>query len=340
MRRGRGSSRGGHGDEEVPWASFADALTGLLFVFIVLTVKFVMDAQKAKAEAEEERSELTGARERARALAAQDRVGSIAHCVFEEGRNVVADLKLVQGKGADDTALSVVLPEVERVGWFETADATLRGQACDTTRVIARCVARAMPSVESSSASSGSPILLKHDRLRVLVEGHTDSHPLAAGEAFATNWELSGARAAAVVRALTVAPSACADLDDVAVVAGAMAESRLELIAAGRADQAPSWAVVCGDKPAASPDPVCACDKDDASSQAKCVREEAAKVDGEKDPQGGEVDAGMAQQSLINWANKTPERRRSMRRVDLRFEVLPSLGPKRPEDGGDQDGQP
>jgi chemotaxis protein MotB len=47
-------------------------------------------------------------------------------------------------------------------------------------------------------------VFAKERKHPVVVEGHTDSQPIASAQ-FPTNWELSGARASAVVRAMIVA---------------------------------------------------------------------------------------------------------------------------------------
>ncbi len=49
-----------------------------------------------------------------------------------------------------------------------------------------------------------STVLKANPDIGVLVEGHTDSIPLAAGGRFKDNWELSTARATSIVRILTV----------------------------------------------------------------------------------------------------------------------------------------
>ena len=271
MRRRAAS---GHDEGDVPWASFADALTGLLFVFMLLTVVFMQSAAKTQAEAKDEQAKaakelerLRGAGERAREMAEKSKV-----CIEADG------VRIIQGaeRSTEAATLSVLLS----VGWFDSGKVKLEGQACETTRLVADCLARGL---------QDERLLYSTDKLRVLIEGHTDSDPMST-TAFPSNWELSGARAAAVVRALTDerAGATCrADPAYRSALNEAIVQGKLELIAVGRADQAPSKAVIC-----------------ENLSDPRC-----------KSPPTGPA--------LIKWANETEESKERLRRVDLRFEVQP-----------------
>jgi chemotaxis protein MotB len=272
MRRRAAS---GHDEGDVPWATFADALTGLLFVFMLLTVVFMQSAAKTQAEAKDEQAKaakelerLRGAGERARKLASE----SMACITKADG------VRIIQGvqHSPEAATLSVLLS----VGWFDSGKVKLEGQACETTKVVADCIARGL---------KDDRLLYRTDKLRVLIEGHTDSDPMST-PAFPSNWELSGARAAAVVRALTDerAGETCrADPAYRSALNQAIEQGQLELIAVGRADQAPSKAVIC-----------------EESSDPRC-----------KTPP-----TGLA---LVKWANETEKGKERLRRVDLRFEVQP-----------------
>lgn len=353
----RPSRGGGHGEEHVPWASFADALTGLLFVFILLTVMFVFAAQQAKKEAKlakdaanKERASLLAADQRARAMVDASNRSSFVACLQRELPSLSGQVQLIPGKGADASTLSILIEGVgpERptsgltVGWFDTADAELKGDACAVTKKVGSCLqsilkqARDSATAVDASASraaraTGQPILEPGDMLRVFVEGHTDNQDMRDIRKYPSNWELSGARAAAVVRALTVgrdprAQAKC-EVDEEVVKSVQRAMSgvedgsgsdrspmRLQLIAVGRADQAPARAVVC-EQVGVDEDDVCACmAKSSEAERNTCERKALEGKDGE-----------THQERLINWANKSSDRQRSMRRVDLRFEVRPSL---------------
>jgi flagellar motor protein MotB len=269
MRRRAAS---GHDEGDVPWASFADALTGLLFVFMLLTVVFMQSAAKTQAEAKDEQAKAAKELERLRGYGRRaEEVAKSSKACLERHK-----IQIIKGEAGtpDAAALSVLLS----VGWFESAKVNLEGQACKTTKQVAECLAAAL---------SRSDLLPRTDKLRVLVEGHTDSKTMAT-TVFPSNWELSGARAAAVVRALTDQGATCTpDRAHRDTLNKAIQDGRIELIAVGRADQAPSKAVICE----ASSDPVC------------------------KNPPTGP--------ELIRWANNTEDRQLRLRRVDLRFEVQP-----------------
>jgi hypothetical protein len=305
----RRDSLSGHHEGDVPWASFADGLTGLLFVFILLTGMFVIDAQNAKQQVI---NRLNGAANRAERLATISENGSVARCLNEAN---FPGLILIQGAGGTDeaAALSMRLDDdrTTSVGWFDKGEAKLKGDACDVTKVVATCLAEAVADAKNEKHK----ILEKGDTLRVLVEGHTDVTPVLSGP-YPSNWELSGARAAALVRALTDGTSTCAaSHDDRRVLLEALDTGDLQLIAVGRADQAPSRAVICKED---RTDKVCDC-KGRPSQQAQCLDETLKKTNGQ-----------TRQQRLISWANggeddsKRLLRQRLLRRVDLRFEVRPA----------------
>lgn len=322
----------GHGAEDVPWASFADALTGLLFVFILLTVMFVFAAQQAKDAADKERESLTAADQRARAMVDRGHPRSFVSCLQGE---VPAAVRLIPGHGADASALSIV------IGWFAPADAELQGLACELTQSVGSCLVSVLERPAQTGEGQAAPILRDGDTLRVFVEGHTDSEPMKPGEKYPSNWELSGARAAAVVRALTVnpgpgpKPKCVVDERLVNSVQQAMngtntsaseqnVPAKLELIAVGRADQAPARAVVCAKVGNGGPsntgsvagkDNVCECMKIESSAERLSCEQLALRP----------LEGDTHQRRLIAWANSDKDRKLSMRHVDLRFEVRPAL---------------
>jgi flagellar motor protein MotB len=349
MRRGRGSRRGGHGDEEVPWASFADALTGLLFVFIVLTVKFVMDAQKAKTEADEARrlqedryTKLVEREARAREIqrgfvrkATDGDLGtdtaktSVTSCLLSSFDGTAGVRLMPSGDEVDGRISLYFENEKTVIPWFDEGSPALSSTQRAASIVIGQCLATAMCSLTD-----------RHEHLvQVFVEGHTD-HQQINTPYFPSNWELSAARAAAVLRAFMPSYDAQATSSHVDAAAdlcrsprsldllGLVQLRQLEVVAVGRESQDPAWARLC-EVPELSFDKSmwpCSCRSEPDEMRRSCL-----------DKPGGPAE-------LIRWANepagaKGDDRRKHMRRVDLRFEVRP-LELKRSEDGGDPDGQP
>lgn len=342
MKRGRDQ-------EETPWASFADALAGMLFVFIITTVLFVLRAQEQEQRAQEQEQEakiqkdaardelsrLTGAKETAKNLVEQPSStefatrGKLTTCLDESNFFQVVPERI-------DARVSLYLqPHVTTVGWFESGSATLNKPQRPAVDAIRECIGRiaSLPEVSASYF------------LRVYLEGHTDATPVSddrntskrtCEEVYATNWELSAARAAAVLR-VVAAPS-----DD--AVTAHLDDGSLELLAVGLADTSPGWKRICEYERWDSD--VCKSLKSLIKSGSD-LRTDAvvnAALDGEecvlKNALGDGSCAGNGTQSkLCKWANGCKHdlaaRRALLRRVDLRIELTakPSavLQPSRPQ---------
>lgn len=333
-----------HTEEKVPWASFADALTGLLFVFILLALSFAHQLQKAKEEMEaarnafdaktEEAARKVEQAQRARKIAqdlvndsdsAENRQASVARCL-QRAIGVEADAQVQPSPTLDEGRLSLYLynqSDTERltIEWFPSGQATLAPGPCEVARQIGPCLEQALE----------HPELAKDERefqLRVFVEGHTDAVPVTNGHAaIPTNWELSGARAAAVVRAFLVPPtpggqqvSCSADPNVATALERRIAGGDLEVEAVGLAYRRPAWKRLCEEL---TSDPVCGCLEQIGNSVNEChaeLREDTRQHNEDTDT--------LPAEQLIAWANRaTPGaedvRRRLQRRVDLRFEVTP-----------------
>lgn len=316
-----------HNEEEVPWASFADALTGLLFVFILLALSFAHQLENATRKAEEKAQRDDRARVIARSLVepptADNRAYSVAACLSEvpsptgdPGPETVREVRAVPT--IDEARLSLYLYSNGQasIEWFKGGVANLLPGPCTVAQRLGACLERAFDHPEFAKVP-------KEFRLRVFVEGHTDFLSMKDTNQFPTNWELSGARAAAVVRAFMVhddaRPGLCnAPSEPARRLAARTAAGDLEVVSVGLADRRPAWRRLCDDTPS---DPVCSCLTDHQGKAEDCAEALSAA---EADLPPGLLPADQ----LIAWANR-PEgadedaRRKLLRRVDLRFEVAP-----------------
>jgi hypothetical protein len=354
MKRARTPAGRGSAEAEVPWASFADALTGLLFVFILLALGFAYELEKmtAKARARETAaSAVLRQREKAARIARQlvsrergsaETRASVAICLEDllEDRVEVSPtveesrLSLYPRRSGASSSRTTSATAAEELGerdpltieWFGSGSARLDPGPCDVAQKIGPCILRALlhPALTGTATSAGGT---GEFVLRVFVEGHTDSVPVSGGPAgIPTNWELSGARAAAVVRAFLAPPdpggreATCpAPASDAAELEQRIARGELEVVAVGLADRRPAWKRLCQ---ARVEDPVCACLERSGGEADACSEVLGASA-------GGTLPGdALASTLLVDWANleeatDADVRRRFQRRVDLRFEVVP-----------------
>lgn len=170
-------------------ATFSDMMTLLLAFFVMLVAMSTVEVKKF----EEAMSYFTGQRG---LMTEQGLMPGVQAVVSEHDVREVADryeqiVQAVQEKGlgeavsVDLTAQGVRVTFVDSIA-FASGSAALDGPAQDVLVTVA----------ELAASAEG-----------VEVEGHTDDRPIATG-AYPSNWELSAARAAAVVRFLSAQPDA------------------------------------------------------------------------------------------------------------------------------------
>jgi flagellar motor protein MotB len=211
-------------EPELPFGSFADALSGMLFVFILTTFWFAWQLADAKAKAEKEKEEakkqtdtIVNARDLAVSLTEEGKQQkwTLTQCLRRENW-------VDPRPSPKEPRIFLYLPGVE---WFE------KGRAALDTEARTRGADEIRTCIEELIAQDS----VKSYRIRVYLEGHTDSDQfVGSGE---TNWELSGRRSAAVVRHVLngSAPK----------VMEALAADELEVIAVGMADTRPAWQRLC-----------------------------------------------------------------------------------------------
>ena len=321
---------------EPPWASFADALSGVLFVFILTTCWFawqLAEATKKQEEAtkqqEAERERLEGYREEARKLVGSEATpGALTRCLQD-------DPSLIAVPQRADARILLYLRGVE---WFGLGSAELRPDQLPAAMAIRACL-------EDVLVRQAVSLELDRDNVVVFFEGHTDA--LLAREGFLSNWELSAARAAAVLRvALDGTDQA---LGGSAALLERIGQGRLQLLPVGLGDTRPAWERLCGSDAlgtlgdALDGELCAALPWREGEGQTTSVRLAAVAQALDRYPtawtnvkldcaasEAQRFTASTPNQKLVFWANRCPEgatdndqRRGLFRRVDLRIEIDP-----------------
>lgn len=309
--------------EETPWASFSDALSGILFVFVITTFWFALrlaveanNARQTAERLEREKSTLTEAEEHAKDLVERNnQLGVFASCLDSskhlrvQAERETARVSLYIEKG--QTAASVP--------WFETCKSDLVSDQLEAAREIRACVEQLLGSEQD-----------KYD-VRIFLEGHTDAEPVKRGHScdFVSNWELSGARAAAVTRAVL---GADVRLPASPHISSAVEQHKLQLLAVGLADTRPAVGALCARRTGGAEFDRQVCDAlsthDDG---AISVALSAPPLDSCRVPAGIDSCSGSSDSArLCRWANWCADadgtldvRRGFLRRVDLRIELEP-----------------
>ena len=222
-------ARTGSAAEEAPWLSFSDALAALVFVFMIVTAGFILQLAQARAEAvanstklEEQVKPYQTADENQREIIRElaDESDSCLKQKLPEGVTVDAD--------EEAGRLSLFVPGA---GWFDGGKATLARDSDSGGDVIGAAIAGLRECLVRTLSERSETF-----RIRVTFEGHTDSRP-TDGQEFATNWELSAARGAALLRRFR-----CLDQGG---SCSAPNLPKVEFVAAGYADSVVAPRVLC-----------------------------------------------------------------------------------------------
>jgi flagellar motor protein MotB len=234
MKRSKaGLLSNGHDDEEENFfVSFSDLMTGVLFIFVILTTAMALhyhlkedeltsqrlkadeahaEAQRERANAEREKQAAVTAatiaseeakkagEARANALKVQAVMDAMAKVLKQREQRRKEELEGL-AKQLKEKDLTVELDETngilrlpERL-LFKTGEATLQS---DGETALALLAAEMLPIVQRG-CSGGD---LKWEA--IYIEGHTDNVPISGR--FPSNWELSSARAISTLRALVKA---------------------------------------------------------------------------------------------------------------------------------------
>lgn len=209
-------------------------MVGMLFFFIILLMAFALNYRSAENQAAETEAELTRERdavslekdalarerdalarqrdelrrERDRIAAERDAISAVTDHLMRDNR-MRSDMLATVLDSLRERAVEVVLdPEngivrLPEALLFDTGEAVLQPRGVRALRELAAVLALTLPCYSRAPASQqiDCPIRPKPLLEAVLVEGHTDDRPIHTSQ-YPSNWQLSGARAAAVVQRL------------------------------------------------------------------------------------------------------------------------------------------
>ncbi len=320
MRRARRDT-GGKADEKVPWASFADALTGLLFVFILMTLGFAyqLKEQEERSNAKEQEA-IQRLEEYEQLLAAKRKILDAllgTSGTAGEGSSKVASCLMKADAGASSLFESIRADREEhRVAlrlpgsqaWFESCEKDIDPADHERVKLVARCIDEFVESGGLESPVDGYAF-----RLRVLVEGHTDTGLAANCQTLQSNWELSAARAAGFVE-LMLKGKEGEEWEEGALLQRRIDAGMLDLVPTGLEATAPARRDICALAKAVK-DPVCVCLRAHEWDYRQCY----------------ELEEGESLREKVRaWGNqlvgkKGDDYKSQNRRVGLRFEVVDRL---------------
>jgi chemotaxis protein MotB len=309
--------------EDIPWLSFSDVVTALLFVFIATTFWFMLKLEQAR-----QRTDAEYAKWRAADTQAGELLNSVAVCLKESSGSRIRVRPVVE-VGA--RTLSVYLePVVSQtvVEWFPNCGAEIGSSADEAVGQVRSCLSEAVPE------------LVGQYEVSLTLEGHTDNRQPGLGCSFPSNWELSGARAGAVLRRLLCEDGSCESVEvrEKADILKKLTVRRedLQIIAAGRAASVPAWRAICDPEwvgaSLESDREVCELleQREKASGAERAIVEEKLRA-----VIGGELES--VDKALVFWANPVQcmtmgeegvcrDRLGRLRRVDMRVDLRPKFG--------------
>jgi flagellar motor protein MotB len=306
---------------ETPWASFADAMSGMLFVFIITTFwfawKLATEQEKAKAAqevAEQETKKIQNAQEVAQNLTKKGEPDSLLDCLRATG---AGELDAIPQSAEARVLLYLRGGEL----WFATGERTLTARHHEPLARVRTCIDKLIALQEPGKR-------LDPYRLRVYLEGHTDAVPIDNPDI--TNWELSAMRATSVLRTV---------VEGSTVIREAQSIGSVELLAVGMADRQPAWRRICDDAKEKQEFTDRAdrsvCDHADEGFNKAAIKElqtQPAMFAFDEQCRPTQRDLGAAPADLIRWwANRCVDpsngqknpRLELLRRVDIRLELTP-----------------
>lgn len=218
-------------EEEIPWISFSDATIALLFIFIATTFWFMIQLKIAEQNKQAEIQHLRGAKEAGEGFLTQMDI-----CLESKETNIHFTTKI----NLDESSISLFIEPkmLQVVEWFQVGSSSVTPEASQLLQHLRGCIS------EDIHTITGEYTVL------LTLEGHTDAQRISKSlqEQFPSNWELSGARAAAALRRLLCVDDSCDSKEQQfakTLQTLSLDKENLQIIAAGRAETQPAWQAIC-----------------------------------------------------------------------------------------------
>jgi flagellar motor protein MotB len=190
------------GEEENYFVSLSDLMTGVLFVFVILTTALALDYHTKSGELEKAKQGVIEARGKAEEV--QEALDALAKVLREREQLRKNELQKLVSR-LREQKLAVELDETNGILrlpgrlLFDASKAQLQPEGEKALSLLAK---EMLPVVQKGCG--GSPLKWE----AIYIEGHTDNIPIH--EDFPSNWHLSSARAISTFTALLVAEPALA----------------------------------------------------------------------------------------------------------------------------------
>lgn len=332
-------------EEEIPWISFSDTAFALLFIFIISSFYFMIELKKSKNELDKQTKEQQEKKDEAKRKIKQienaEKNGDqfledIELCFQEKDQNQ----RYITDVNKKENTLSIFIESqnsqsgskyIKTIEWFEIGNAVPTSGGVGALKFLRNCMQNHI-----------NDLIVKNNyNVLLTLEGHTDAQIIkgALSKRYPSNWELSGARAAAGLRRLLCLDDNCSNQEqqDSQNLLKAMNQSNnLQIIAAGRADTKPAWKALCTNLSKLSFDPVFdqkICDLLNSTNDISfdTTKKNITKVIKKRYQK---EDIKGYNRALTTWANAPEcfdhfdqickERFRKLRRVDVRIRVSPN----------------